>query len=258
MLVTVVAEDVHHVLLIGALFVAHFAGLAVGVFLDGLEHLAAAADIENAADLIERLLVDAAQGSGPVAHVDGRELPVDLLVVVVDPLPDGSLFGVEFGFDKPRNEAVARAEDILADNAFQGELLAALLALDEEAEFLRQRAQRLNDIPRGVAARAARAARHALAAIPDRIALQQRLDGIVIAGLDDRDDLPRVVVVELGRGADARTDAAVHAGLQPFAHPHVLHQHVEILSHTFYETKKPLQCKGRQSARVARWYKYLI
>ena len=135
------------------------------------------------------------------------------------------------GLDQPRDDAVARAEDVVADDALEGQLLTALLALDEEAQFLRKGPQRLDDIARRIAARAARAARHALAAIPDGVALEQLLDGIVVARLHNADNLPRVVVVELGRRTDARADAAVHAGVESLAEPHVLRQHIEIFSH---------------------------
>lgn len=232
MFVAVRKEDIHHVLLVGALLVAHFAGLAVGMPLDGVEHLAAAADLEYLVDLGERLLVQTAQGPGAVAHVDGRELAVNLPVVVVDPFPDGPLLGMQVGFHQPRDDAVARAEDVLADNAFQGQLLATLLALDEEAQFLRQRAQRLDHIARRIAPRTARTARHALAAVPDGVALQKPLDGLVVARLHDGDDLTGVVVIELGRRADARADPAVHARVKTLLHPHILHEHIEILPHT--------------------------
>ena len=235
MFVAVRKEDIHHVLLVGALLVAHFAGLAVGVLLDGVEHLATAADLEYLVDLGERLLVQPAQGPGAVAHVDGRELAVDLLVVVVNPFPDGALLGMQFGFHQPRHDAVTRAENVLADDALQGQLLTALFALDEEPELLRQRAKRLDHITRGIAPRTARTARHALAAIPDRIAFEQLLDGVVVARLNDADDLPRIIVVELRRGADARADAAVHAGMKALLHPHVFHEHIEILPHTYIQ-----------------------
>ena len=235
MLVAVRKENVHHVLLVGALLVTQFAGLAVGVPLDGVEHLAAAADPEYLVDLGERLLVQPAQGPGAVTHVDGRELAVNLPVVVVNPLPDGALLGMQLGFHQPRHDAVARAEDILADDALQGQLLAALLALDEEPEFLRQGPQRLNHITRRIAPRTARTARHTLAAVPDGIAFQQLLDGVVVACLDDVDDLPRIVVVELRRRADARADAAVHARVKALLHPHIFHQHIEIFPHTYIQ-----------------------
>ena len=141
---------------------------------------------------------------------------------------------MQVGFHEARNDAVARAEDVLADDAFQGQLLAALLALDEETEFLRQRAQRLDHVTRRIAPRTARTARHAFAAIPDRVALQKLLDGFVVARLHDGDDLAGIVVVELGRRADARADPAVHARLKALLHPHVLHKHIEVLgSHIF-------------------------
>ena len=166
-----------------------------------------------------------------MAHVDGREAAEDLLVVVENPLPDGALLGVQLGLDHPRHYAVARAEDVVADDAFERQLLAPLLALDEEAQLLRETPQRLDDIARRIAARAAGAARHALAAVPDGIALEQRLDGLVVARLDGGDNLARVVVVELGRRADTRADAAVHAGVEPLAEAHVLAEHIEVFSH---------------------------
>ena len=110
-------------------------------------------------------------------------------------------------------------------------MLASFLGLGEETEFLRQRAQRLDDISGRIAARAARAARHALPAVPDRIAFEQLFDGVVVLGLHHVDDLARVVVVKLGRGADSRTDPAVHAGRQALFHADILHQHIEIFPH---------------------------
>ena len=98
----------------------------------------------------------------------------------VNPLPHGSLFGVQFGFDEPRDDAVTRAEDILANDTLERQLLTALFALDEEPQLLRKGPQRLNHITRRVAARTARTARHALAAVPDRIALQKLLDGCLL------------------------------------------------------------------------------
>jgi len=80
--------------------------------------------------------------------------------------------------------------------------------------------------------RTARTARHALAAIPDGVALQKPLDGLVVARLHDGDDLTGVVVIELGRRADARADPAVHARVKTLLHPHILHEHIEILPHT--------------------------
>ena len=158
---------------------------------------------------------------------------------------------MQFGTDQFRHQAITRTEDVVADHALEGQLLPTLLALDEEAQLLRKFAQRLDHITRRIAARTARTARHALAAIPDRIALQQRLDGLVVARLHDIDDLPGVVVVELGGGTDARTDAAVHARMQPFPHPHILHQHIEILAHrhkkTFAEAKVGIRREPRSS-----------
>ena len=185
-----------------------------------------------------------------MAHVYGRELSVDLLVVIVDPLPHGSLLGVQLGLHQPRYDAVARAEDIFADDALEGQLLAPLLALDEETQLLRQCAQCLNHIPRRIAARTARAARHALAAIPDRIAFQQLLDGIVVTRLHDIDDLTGIVVVELGRGAYARADTAVHARVKALLHPYVLHQHIEIFSHnlTFLRARNRPGCNKKTFA----------
>lgn len=68
-------EDIHHVLLIGALPVAQFPGLAVGMLLDGVEHLLAAADFEDFVDLLERLLVQTAQGPAPWRMYTGVNCP---------------------------------------------------------------------------------------------------------------------------------------------------------------------------------------
>ena len=164
--------------------------------------------------------------------------------MVVDPTPYGSLLGVKFGSDKFGHNAVSRAEYILADGTFERQLLAALLALDEEAEFLRQGSQRLDHITRRIAARTTRAARHALAAKPYRIAAQQLLDLVVVTRLHYVDNLTGIVVVELGRRAYSRADAAVHARFQTFAQADVLHQHIEIFSHkstdNFATTKLPV------------------
>ena len=46
------------------------------------------------------------------------------------------------------------------------------------------------------------------------------------------DTLTGVVVIELGRWADARADPAVHARVKTLLHPHILHEHIEILPHT--------------------------
>ena len=138
---------------------------------------------------------------------------------------------MEVGFDQTGHDAVARAQDVLPDDALEGELLPPLLALDEKSELLRKGPERLDDVSGRVAARTAGTARHALAAIPDGLAAQQLLDRLVVARLDDIDDLARIVTVELRRRTDARTDPAVHAGVQPFAHPHVFEQHIVIFTH---------------------------
>ncbi len=90
----VFAEYIHHVAVVGTLFVAHFAGLAVGVAFDGLEHLSAAAFVEDAVDFIERFGIEPTQGARPLALIDRCETAVDFAVVVVNPLPYGALFGM--------------------------------------------------------------------------------------------------------------------------------------------------------------------
>ena len=75
-------------------------------------------------------------------------------------------------------------------------------------------------------------ARHTLAAIPDHVAAHKLLDRIVVLRLHDIDDLTGIVIVKLRRRADTRTHPAIHARMKPLPHPHIFHQHIEILTHT--------------------------
>ncbi len=134
--------------------------------------------------------------------------------------------------DEARRDTIPLFEDMVADDPFEGDLLASLFALDEKAESLRQRAKRLNDISGSVSARTTRAARHALSAVPEGVAFHQRLDLALVATLNYSHYFSRIVVVELGRRAHAGADAAVHARLQTFTEPDILHEHIEVFSHT--------------------------
>ena len=138
---------------------------------------------------------------------------------------------MEFRVDQVRLDAVTGFEDVVPDRAFDGQLLPSFFRVSEKSQFLREPAERLDDIARRIGPRATRTARHAFAAIPDCFALEQLLDCIVVLGLDGIDDLARVVVVELGGGTDAGADAAVHAGGETLLHAYILHQHVEIFAH---------------------------
>ena len=181
--------------------------------------------------LLHALLVDLAAGPGAGLAVIVAETLEDVLRVVVYPLPYGPLLGVQVRIDEFGPHAIARTQDVLPDRPLQRELLPSLLRVGEEAEPLRQRAERLDRVSRRIAARTAGAARHALAAVPDRVAAEQFLDRIVVARLDRIDDLARIVAVELRRRTDARADAAVHAGRQTLLHANVFHQHIEIFPH---------------------------
>jgi hypothetical protein len=71
-----------------------------------------------------------------------------------------------------------------------------------------------------------------------------------MARLHDIDDLTGIVVVELGRGAYARADTAVHARVKALLHPYVLHQHIEIFSHnlTFHRARNRPGCNKKTFA----------
>ena len=101
-------------------------------------------------------------------------------------------------------------------------LLPPLLRLHIEPAPHRELAQGHDDQAGGVGTRTARHARHALAAIPYRVALQQLLQvSLALAGHDVHDVL-RIVSVELGSRTDSRTHAAVHAGLHALFYPVIL------------------------------------
>ena len=53
------------------------------------------------------------------------------------PLPYRPLLGMQLRLHKTRNDAIARTQDVVTDGSLERQLLASLLALDKEAEFLR-------------------------------------------------------------------------------------------------------------------------
>ena len=135
------------------------------------------------------------------------------------------------GIHQTRRDAVPRSQDVFADEPFQRELLPSLLRLGEKPELLGKVAQCLHHIPRRIAPRTTRTARHALPAVPDGLAAQERLDGLVVLRLHGTDNLPRIIIVKFGRRTYRSTHPAVHACLHPFVHAHVLHEHIVIFPH---------------------------
>jgi len=176
--------DIAEILLVGTV-VAHLASLAVGVALYGVEELGASGNVENLVYLLQCGIADLSQGSCTLLAVRVGELSENLLVVIDNPLPYNTLLGVHIGAYGFGCQTISRTQDIVAYGAFDGQLLAALLTLYKETQLLRQRTQSLNYIAGGVASRAARAARHTLAAIPYSVAFEQSLDGLIIASLYD-------------------------------------------------------------------------
>ena len=231
MFVGIFGVGIHHVLVVRTV-VSHLAGLAVGMLFDRVEELLAARDVEYPVKFLHGPVVQLAQRPGTGTVVSGRKLSVNLLIVLVDPLPNRTLLGMQLGLHQFRGHTVTRTEDILPDRALEGQLLPPLLALDEETELLGKRPQRLDDISGSIASGTAGPARHTLAAIPDHIAAHELLDRIVVLRLHDIDDLTGIVIVKLRRRADTRTHAAIHARMKALPHPHILHQHIEILTHT--------------------------
>ena len=93
MFVRIVGVNLHKILLVGSVE-SHLTRFAVGVFLYGLKHLCATRDIENLMYFIKCLVSDLAECPCTLLAIDGSELAIDLLIVIYNPLPDSTLFGV--------------------------------------------------------------------------------------------------------------------------------------------------------------------
>ena len=93
MFVSVAGIYLHKVLFVGSV-ASHFAGLFVGILLNSVERLCSTRNVENLVNLIERLVRFLAQCTCTLLAVARGELSVDLLIVIDNPLPRCSLFGV--------------------------------------------------------------------------------------------------------------------------------------------------------------------
>ena len=118
MLVRIAGIYLHEILLVSAVK-THFARLAVGVLLYGIEKLLAARYLKDAVNLLHCLVAAFAQCARALLAIYGCKLAIYLLVVVDDPLPYGSLLGVKLGAYVAGCEAVARAKDIVANGTLQ-------------------------------------------------------------------------------------------------------------------------------------------
>jgi hypothetical protein len=107
--------------------------------------------------------------------------------------------------------------------------LTALFALDEKAQSNAEIAECHYHQPGAVLAGAARNAAHAFAAVPYGIALEQRLYGIVVAGLHNRYYLPWIVAVKLRRRANGSTGPTIDTGMETLLEPIVLIQFFKII-----------------------------
>ena len=92
--------------------------------------------------------------------------------------------------------------------------LAALFAFSKESQPCGEVTQSHYDQSGAVLPGASGHAAHAFTAVPDGIALQQGLDGVVVSGLDDGNDLPGVVTVELSRRTNGGTGSTVDARME--------------------------------------------
>ena len=124
--------NLHKVTLVSTLK-AHLACLAVGVLLDGIEELLATRNLKDFVNLLHRLVGAFTQSTRTLFAIAVGVATIHLLVVLNYPLPYSALLGVQLWADIARCEAVACAEDIIANGTLQSQLLATLLALHEEA-----------------------------------------------------------------------------------------------------------------------------
>ena len=118
MLVRIAGIYLHEILLVSAVK-THFARLAVGVLLDGIEKLLAARYLEDAVNLLHRLVAAFAQCARALLAIYGCKLTINLLVVVDYPLPHCSLLGMKLGAYVARCKAVASAQDIVTYGTLQ-------------------------------------------------------------------------------------------------------------------------------------------
>ena len=113
-----------------------------------------------------------------------------------------------------RDYTISMLKHIVSHCSLDCELLPALLRGGEVPQLLRQLAQSHDHHARGVAARTAGLAAHALAAVPDSLALQQLPDNFIVPGLNQVYNPPRIIAVIFGSRTDSSAYTAVHACLQ--------------------------------------------
>jgi len=209
----------HEILLVGKMLLLR---LLMGVVQDLIHQLGGTRDIENVLQLVEALLGDFTQASGTVAVEVRAHAGMQIIQILVDPLADWTEFLVGLIVESAGIDAIAVVEDIGAQILDHDILLAAFLRFHVKPASHRELAQGHDDQARRIGTWAARHARHALAAIPNRVASQEFLQIGLVLACHDVHDILRIVLVELGSRTDGRTHAAVHAGLHPLFYPVIL------------------------------------
>ena len=126
-----------------------------------------------------------------------------------------------------RVNTIAVIERISRQRTGQRQHLPTLLAFHEVTEADTEVAQRHDHQSRTVLTRAARHAAHALAAVPNLVGLQQLFYLLVVLGLYNRHNLPRVIAVELRRRANGSTCSAVDARMKSLAEAVILIQFIK-------------------------------
>ena len=229
------------------LLVGHVAlhGFFVCIIQDLFHQLGGTRDVVDLLQLVEALLGNSAQTARSVAVEVGTEACVDVVQMVADPLPYRTVFGVRLVGKSARLDAITIVQDVGIQILDHDILLSPLFRLHIESAPHREFAQGHDDQARGIGTRTAGHARHALAAVPDRVAFQQFLQIRLILARDDVHNVFRIVFVELRSRTNRRANAAVHAGLHPLFDSVVLVEFLNKMSFVsvFHWFRKTTDCK---------------
>ena len=215
----VLSVNLHEILLIGEMLLLR---LLMRVVQDLIHQLGGTGDVKNFLQLVETLLGDFTQSTRAVSVEVRAHAGMQIIQIVVNPLADGAEFLVRLVVESAWIDAIALIQDIGTQILNHDILLATFLRFHVKSASHRELAQRHDDQAWSIGTRTARHARHALAAIPDRVAFQELLQIGFILARDDVHDILRIVLVELRSRANRCAHAAVHAGLHPLFYPVIL------------------------------------